>query len=140
MKELVYPPLIINIIFFICGLILGISPRSITVSNPRGYVYVITYSVLIFSLISIVIVAAGIIGVQVFGSGLSDTSVQMIVRCIIFFTAWSIFSTTSFVLLTSIPLLGAIIYTILTIMYSAGVFLQLADLKDGNTSKTSGVE
>jgi len=67
-------------------------------------------------------IALGLIGLQVFGSGLSSFSVKIIWNGIIFYGLWSIFSVLSYSSIVSIPSFGALFWFIITFIYSLGVF------------------
>lgn len=67
-------------------------------------------------------IALGLIGINVFGSGLSDFSVKIIWNGIVFYGLWSVFSVFAFNAIISIPLFGLMFWFILTVVYSLGVF------------------
>lgn len=127
MKEFIMFPLLVNVLFFISGIILGVVPGTVTISNPGGFVYIISYSTLLFSFITIGILVA-LLGIKVLGSGLSDASIQIINRCVVYFTLWGFLSTISFAFLYTFEVFGIIIYAVLTILYSIGVFVGIGDM------------
>jgi len=71
-------------------------------------------------------IALGLIGINVLGSGLSDNSVKIIWNGIIYYGLWGIFSALGFNVFTLIPVgFGLLIWFILTMVYSLGVFHQM---------------
>lgn len=64
---------------------------------------------------------AVLVGVQVFGSGISEQSVKTIIVITGYATLWGFFSFLSLNLIISIEVFGWIIYLILTIIYVIGV-------------------
>lgn len=124
MNEIKIPCLLINLLMFVIGTVMGINPNLVTISNPGGYVFQLQlgYSVLGASLGGVVI-AIAFIGVKVLGSGLSDTSVAMINNIIIHSLAWAILSSVTYAFLWQIPTLGIIIYAGLSILYAFAVFI-----------------
>lgn len=138
MKQLIVPPLLINLIMFIVGTVYGINPNLIAneviISSPGGYVFQIQMSAIIFGVISAVIIVAGILGIRIVGSGIADASVSLIVRTTIYALTWSLLSIMTFGFLSLIPTFGYILYAIFSIMYGIGVLLQLAEV-DSTSSK-----
>ena len=137
MRELIIPPLIINLLMFVVGLVLGIDPtlvgNRIIVSAPGGYVFQLQLSLIIFSLIAVGI-GVSFVGVRVLGSGLSDSSVSIINRCVVYFITWAILSTMSFSFLSTIPTFGYIIYGTMTLLYAFGVFLGIGEIGGGGSA------
>jgi len=137
MKELIAPPLIVNILMFIVGIVMGINPASVSVNAPGGLVYSLQVSSLVFGVIAISI-AVSFSGFRLLGSGLSDSSVSIINKCVVYFVIWTVLSTITFGFLSLIPApFGAIIYGTLTLLYSFGVFLEIASV-GGGTGGGSG--
>lgn len=62
------------------------------------------------------------VGVQIFGSGLSDTSVKIMYYSTVYFAIWGVFSALSYVSITSIPVFGSLCWLVLTLIYAIGVF------------------
>lgn len=79
------------------------------------------------ALLIIIIAIASIIGLQIFGSGLSDTSVRAIRSAIMYIGLWSTFSLLALPLIFDIAIYGSIIYVILTIGYAIGVYKQISE-------------
>ncbi len=72
-------------------------------------------------------IAGGIIaGVKFLGSGLSDTSQQMIFQITLFGTLWAVFSIMAATFLYS-NILGVTFWTILTLMYVIGIGSQISN-------------
>lgn len=136
MEDIVKPPLIINMLMFVMGAIMGINPYLVTVSVPGGYVFNIQlgYSA-IGATLGAVIIAGAFIGVKVLGSGLSDTSVAMINHVIVYALSWAILSSSTYAFLWQIPTFGIIIYAGLSLWYAFGVFLGAAKIGSGDGAK-----
>ncbi|MBA7494962.1 hypothetical protein ES702_05540 [subsurface metagenome] len=73
----------------------------------------------------VIIVIVGFIGLQIFGSGLSELSVKVISGVIIYGGLWAIVSVLSMPLILSIEVFGSLIYLGLTIIYVVGVVNKL---------------
>lgn len=69
-----------------------------------------------------IIALAAVVGLRVFGSGISETSVSTIVMATAFGSIWLLFSALAYGLLAQIPLLGLGFYFFLTALYTLGVF------------------
>jgi len=130
---------------FIVGMVYGINPNllnnSITLSAPGGYVFILNFASLTAGLCGIVI-GLSFIGIKVLGSGLSDTTVSIINRAVVYFLMWAILSITTLGFLGLIPTFGYIIYGIISILYAFGVFQTLstiggADSPAGGTGGSS---
>ena len=67
-------------------------------------------------------IVLGLIGLNVFGSGLPDFSVKIIWNGIVFYGLWTIFSVLAITAISSLPLFGALFWFFLTFIYSLGVF------------------
>lgn len=132
MRELIVPPLIVNLIMFIVGLVYGINPNFVTseivISNPGGYVFQFTLSAIFFGLISAIIGVALLIGIRALGSGIADASGSMVLRALIYSMVWTLLSTMTFGFLSLVPTFGLPLYSILSIMYAIGVMLSLGEM------------
>jgi hypothetical protein len=64
---------------------------------------------------------ATLVGVHFFGSGESDISVGMILKCTGYISLWAVFSVLGMNLLMLIPLIGVIMYFMLTLVYVLGM-------------------
>lgn len=80
-------------------------------------------------LIGIVVsaIALGLIGLNFVGSGLSDRSVKIIWNGIVFYGLWTIFSILAFNPIALIPIFGVLLWFILTMVYSLGVFNRMGE-------------
>ena len=73
----------------------------------------------------VIIAIVGLIGIHIFGSGLSDQSVKIISGIIIYGGLWSIVSILSMPLILLIEVFGSLIYLALTVGYVYGVVSKL---------------
>jgi len=75
-------------------------------------------------LIAIIVgaIALGLIGVKVLGSGLDGYSIKIIWNGIVFYGLWAIFSILAFNSIVSIPFFGVLLWFLLTVFYTLGVF------------------
>lgn len=73
-----------------------------------------------------IIALVGVIGIQLFGSGESETSIFVIIVFTGLLALWTILSFGSYDMIVSIPLFGPIVYVVLTLMYSVGAFQMVA--------------
>jgi len=78
------------------------------------------------ALIITIIVVAGITGIQVLGSGLSPSSVRVIILGTSYAGIWAVLSILAFNLIITIELFGTIIYITLTIAYAIGVINKIS--------------
>lgn len=69
----------------------------------------------------------GIIGFQLFGSGESETSIFIIVILSGLIALWSVLSYGALGMITSIPIFGAPLYVIFTLMYCVGCFQAISN-------------
>jgi hypothetical protein len=70
------------------------------------------------------ITLVAILGIRIFGSGISETSIGVIFTLVILTLLWGILSALTYNLFEEVPLgLGLIIYTIMTFMYAIGGFI-----------------
>lgn len=77
-----------------------------------------------------IMVIAGALGIQILGSGLSDSSQKAIVYSIFYIGIWTILSLLSYPLISAIDIFGLMIYTLLTLAYAVGVVQKF--LQNGN--------
>lgn len=78
----------------------------------------------VFGAIGILIVfiaIAGLVGIQILGSGLSDASVRIITASIIYGGLWAILSVLAMPLIFLIEVFGSMIYVALTLGFLVGV-------------------
>lgn len=69
-----------------------------------------------------VIAFSAVIGIQIFGSGENSVSIYIIIMFTGLLSFWAILSLGAISLITSIPNFGAILYVVLTLMYTVGTF------------------
>jgi len=78
--------------------------------------------------IIVLTVLAGVIGINVVGTGLNASSSKIIVVGTAWSTAYIFFGITAYPLIMSIPLSwGELIYVSITVIYAIGVFKQIGD-------------
>lgn len=122
---------------FVSGLVnVGIDNEAIVDGNPSTYVvasqdilFTIDTSSLIIAgiaLLATIIIISTIAGIQVLGSGLSPSSVRILILLIAFVGLWSVLSILAFNLIFSIEIFGSIIYITLTIGYVIGVIQKIS--------------
>ena len=78
----------------------------------------------------VIMVIAGLLGIQILASGLSPESIRFMMNAILYFGIWSLLSTMCFGLITSIEIFGTLIYITLTIAYVIGVIQKLSGGND----------
>jgi hypothetical protein len=78
------------------------------------------------TIIVIFITLGAIIGIQVLGSGLSDTSVRTITLAIVYIGVWTSLTFLAGNLIFSIEEFGTIIYVSLTLVYAVGCIQKIA--------------
>jgi len=81
---------------------------------------------MIGSLIGIA-VAIALIGIRILGSGLSEKSVHIISTAILYTAFWGTLSLFSYDLFGEIPIFGAALYILLTILYAGGAAMEFSD-------------
>lgn len=78
--------------------------------------------------IIVITVLAGVVGINVLGSGLNASSSKIIVVATAWSTAYIFFGIYGYPLIVAIPeMWGELLYISLTIVYSIGVFKQIGD-------------
>ena len=99
-------------------------------TDAQNVIFSIDTSSLIVSGIALlvsVIVVASIVGIQVFASGLSESTVRVIILLTGFIGIWTALSLLVFNLIKSIEVFGSIIYIILTLGYTIGVIQKISE-------------
>ena len=71
--------------------------------------------------IIVIALIGAIFGIQLFNSGLNSESVRMLIITFTYIGIWGLFSLLSYDLIMSIPIFGAIIWFVLTFVYTLGV-------------------
>lgn len=79
----------------------------------------------IISFIIVIVVLASVVGINVVGSGLSDSSVRTITIGTAWGGMWLVFTVLSLPLMLSIEVFGVFIYVILTVLYVIGVYQKI---------------
>jgi len=96
------------------------SSTSYDISNIGATFYIDEFAGALVIIIAIMIIAV-IVGLQIFGSGLSEQSVKIISIGITYYGIWSIFSVLSYELIISIEVVGVLIYIVLTVLFTVGL-------------------
>ena len=132
-------PLTIMLILTMFSLINGgvITTQTTSIDNATVYVngstatvnwpttafdFSITTTVGAITIIGVAILIA-FIGVRVLGTGLSEFSIQIIYKAIMYLGIWGVLTALSLNSITSIPTFGWIIYFALTFMYVFGFLM-----------------
>ncbi|MGB5911852.1 MAG: hypothetical protein WBH31_11715 [Promethearchaeia archaeon] len=68
-----------------------------------------------------IVVIAGVIGIQILGSGISESGHRTITICIIYAGIWTMLSVLASPLIFGITQFGGFIYVVITILYVIGV-------------------
>lgn len=129
MKALVQFCLLVNGLFFIFGvIIISQSYSNVTIVNVNGTNVELKFNLnnIIPSIIAFVI-AIAMIGINVFGSGLQDTSVSIITTVLKYLFLWVVISIFSSEMFQIIPAIGDFLYLGFTLMYGVGVLMQEVD-------------
>ena len=87
----------------------------------------LTYGMSIFVAI---ITATALIGIQILGSGLQDTSVRVITLIILYMGLWTLLSILGWNLLFANQIVGSIVYVFLCLFYIIGVSSKIAGVGD----------
>jgi len=80
-----------------------------------------------FAIIVIITGLVIVIGIQVLGSGLSDTTVKVLTIITSYTTLWIVLTLLSMPLLDGIEYFGTFIYTILTLIYVIGMIEKISE-------------
>lgn len=86
-----------------------------------GLNFSINESLAWISLLIVIVTIASVVGIQVFGSGLSDSSVHTITIVSFYVGFWLILTVFAYSLLESIQVFGLLIYFFLTLLYLYGI-------------------
>lgn len=79
------------------------------------------------AILIIVISLVSIIGIRIFNSGLSESSIRTITICFVYASLWALFSALSYSLLIEIAYVGLFIYLILTLIFVFGVLEKVSN-------------
>lgn len=96
------------------------SSTSYDISDIGATFYIDEFAGALVIIIAIMIIAV-IIGLNIFGSGLSDRSVKIVSTGLTYYGIWTIFSILSYPLIVSIETVGVLIYICLTIIFTIGL-------------------
>lgn len=77
--------------------------------------------------LTVIIVIAGVIGIQILGSGISESGHRITMICLIYGGAWAILSILTWSLIHSIPYYGSFLWLSLTIAYVIGVIKKISE-------------
>lgn len=77
--------------------------------------------------IIVIVGLVAVLGIQILGSGLGDTTVRVMTIGITFSGIWIVFSLLAEPLISSIGIFGALIYVVLTIGYVIGVVQKISE-------------
>lgn len=91
-----------------------------------GYEFSIDTIVGAISILTVVAILAGVVGIQILGSGISESGHKTLTLCIVYGGLWFLLSTLSYSLIISIEVFGILIYVALTIVYVVGVIEKIA--------------
>jgi hypothetical protein len=73
----------------------------------------------------------GLVGIRVFGSGLAEVSITFIVKVVMFLLLWGLLSLASASYITSLPVVGSMLWIFLTFIYALGCFFNLTESGEG---------
>lgn len=90
-----------------------------------GIGFALNSSLGLIALVVGLVVVATIAGLKIFGNGISDISVDAILKGTALVTIWGVFSVLSIVMITGVPLFGPFFYMFLTVIYCLGVVNQM---------------
>jgi len=116
--------LLITITFF--NIILGVSFVPYNTNTPYGINFGINEITGAIAIIIIIIYLAVLLGIQIFGSGISEHSVRVVITLTSYLAIWGVFSVLSYNLIISIEIFGTLIYIFLTIMFVIGVINKIS--------------
>jgi hypothetical protein len=78
----------------------------------------------------VIVSIAALVGIRIFGSGLSEQSVRVAIMAIVYANIWTVLSVGASPLMWSIPVFVGMIYISITIVYTVGVIQKI----DGENS------
>ena len=112
----------------IFALLQGLASGDVTLTTPWGTFNIALDATALSGIVITFAVLIALVGIQILGSGLGDTSVQVISRIIVYALVWSIFSVFACIYFTSIThAIGTLLYWILTVLFFLGVFIDLRE-------------
>lgn len=89
--------------------------------GENDLLFIIDPTILGIAALVVIIGVAALLGIQFLASGLADESIKVIMACILYGVVWTLLSIFAMPLIISIEVFGTVIYTVLLIMYIAGV-------------------
>lgn len=126
MNKLTLFPLFLNFVMFFFFLLFG-EPTRISLGwiGPVEVYFWIDKNFAIGAFVAI-IVAIILMGLNVFSSGFSDRSIQLTLELTAYTGTWALMSIFTLPQLNLIPFLGPIIWSLLTVSYAVGAFMDLS--------------
>jgi len=117
--------MLLTITFF--NIILGATFSSYIAGGGYGVSVGINEITGAIAIIIVLVSIAVVVGIKVFGSGISEQSVKVIIVITGYVSIWGVFSALTLNLINSIEIFGWVIYLILTIIYMVGVMNKLTN-------------
>jgi len=101
----------------------GVNVSGYTFGEYTAGVSFFNVSSLTIALESLVAIAlaSALIGIQILGSGLADSSVRLLMTGAVYTALWVFLSLLAYPLIRTIEIFGVVLYVILTILYTIGV-------------------
>lgn len=96
------------------------------ISDVNTFFYIDEFQGALVIIITVMVIAT-LFGLQIMGSGFSSTSVRIITIGVSYYGVWGVFSVLSYNLIISIEIIGALIYIVLTIMFSIGILNKFSE-------------
>jgi len=128
MNKLVTFPLFLFIIFNVLWILMGniVTPEGFDYSGQSFQLNYNTEDLLTAGLFGLV-AAGALIGIQIWGTGLSDESVRMMAGAIIYGTIWTSLVILGKDMIQTIPVFGVSIVILLSVLYVIGVLLDVTE-------------
>lgn len=128
LKNLSNFSIFVNVFLFILNIVQNNDVTSIDIDFSLGifsYSGTINLIVLIVT-IGIILIALALVGTNVLGSGLSDTSVSLIIRVVAYVVLWIVISLTTLTFLEPLEITGDMLWGIMTLFYALGLLGSIA--------------
>lgn len=100
------------------------SSQTYDISDISQTFYIDEFSGALVIIIFIVMISV-LIGIRIFNTGLSDTSIRIASICITYYGIWILFSVLSYELIISIEVIGVVLYITLTIVFTIGIIQKI---------------
>ena len=94
--------------------------------------YTVNPFTIVITIIVILMIVSAVLGIQVFGSGLQDSSVRFMLGALTKILVYTILSLFTYGILSLIGSFGEIIYWIITFMFAAGLLESMFNFSGGN--------